>query len=332
MQPGDRPSPPPSPPPFPPPFPPTVTAKRDPHLTFAHGGHADFKGENGAVYNLVSARNVSFSAGFVYDDFNLPRKVVHGSHMGSAFWTLRTYCPSCDNWGPKRRSRIITVSFNASAKLPNAAVVRELGKEGSHRVVDGSGTWRADNVAVSMHGHGRTVVVTDGRWKFSVSSKEFPNAGANPGKFLLHVSVDTLYDADHDVVAPHGLIGQSYDGDLVGLDGAQDDYKNSGEEMTTTAQAEGAIEGVGADYKISHGFTTDFKYSRFDAESAAPRDLSTLKGKRVPLVSGGSAGAGTAPSLAGAAGDAKDASSDDEATADAITRSINRIHPQLASA
>ena len=40
--------------------------------------------------------------------------------------------------------------------------------------------------------------------------------------------------------------------------------------------------------------------------------------------------AGSAPSLA--EGGAADGSSDDETTADAIARSINRIHPQLAHA
>ena len=166
-----------------------ASARRDPHLTFAHGGHADFKGEHDAVYNFVSAANMSFNARFMYADFNLPRKVVHGSYIGAVYWTIRTWCPMCENWGPKRRSRILQVEFNASATQSNPAIVREVGKSQLFRVYDGAGTWKADNVAVSIHGHGRTVVVTDGRWKFSVTSKEFPNADANPGKFLLHVSI-----------------------------------------------------------------------------------------------------------------------------------------------
>ena len=142
--------------------------------------------------------------------------------------------------------------------------------------------------------------------------------------------MDTLYDADHDVVAPHGLIGQSFDGDNVGVDGAQDDYRNGGAEMSTSAQAEGAIEGTGADYKVASDFATQFRYSRFDADRAAPRDLSSLKGRRIPLAAGAGAGAGVSLSLAeGAAFDAADAVGDDETKADAIARSINRIHPQL---
>mmetsp|Transcript_29443 Transcript_29443/g.78174 ORF Transcript_29443/g.78174 Transcript_29443/m.78174 type:complete len:98 (+) Transcript_29443:826-1119(+) len=91
--------------------------------------------------------------------------------------------------------------------------------------------------------------------------------------------------------------------------------------MTTMAQAEGAIEGTGIEYKMASGFATDFKYSRFDAVKAAARDLKTLQGKRIQL---DLAGHGAASSLG-------ESSGDDETTADAITRAINRIHPQLNS-
>jgi hypothetical protein len=37
------------------------------------------------------------------------------------------------------------------------------------------------------------------------------------------------YEPEKDVVAPHGIIGQSYDGDGVGIDGATDEY--TGEEV-----------------------------------------------------------------------------------------------------
>lgn len=303
----------------------TTSVKRDPHLVFAHGGHADFKGEDGAVYSFVSATNMSFNARFAYADFNLPRKVVHGSYISAVYWTIRTWCPTCASWGPKRRPRILHVQFNASALQPNPASVYEVGKLETHHVYDAAGTWKADNVAVSIHGHGRTVVVSDGRWRFSVSSKEFPNAAANPGKFLLHVKVETLYDADHDVVAPHGLIGQSYDGDEVGVDGAQDDYRNAGEEMTTSAQAEGAIEGSAADYKLASGFATDFKFARFDAVKAPRRNISALIGRKFAVRPGHSSrevGAGTAPGL-------EEAADEPVSAAEAITRAINRIHPQL---
>merc|ERR1719201_1848231 len=67
-------------------------------------------------------------------------------------------------------------------------------------------------------------LVSTARWEVQAWSKRYPNPAANPGKALLNIKIDARYDADHDVVAPHGIIGQSFDGDGVGIDGAIDDY------------------------------------------------------------------------------------------------------------
>ena len=53
-----------------------------------------------------------------------------------------------------------------------------------------------------------------------------------------------------------------------------------GKEITTEAQAEGAIEGAGDDYKVADFFSTDFKYRRFGIAEAAPRNISTLSGAK----------------------------------------------------
>ena len=79
---------------------------------------------------------------------------------------------------------------------------------------------------------------------------------------------------------PHGIIGQSYDGDNMAVSGKTDDYTNR-VEVTTTAMAEGAIEGSAADYALSGAFDTGFKYSRFAkmrSDECAPRDVSKLTG------------------------------------------------------
>ena len=79
---------------------------------------------------------------------------------------------------------------------------------------------------------------------------------------------------------PHGIIGQSYDGDNMAVSGKTVDYTNR-VEVTTTAMAEGAIEGSAADYALSTPFETSFTYSRFakiGSDECAPRDVSKLKG------------------------------------------------------
>jgi len=76
-------------------------------------------------------------------------------------------------------------------------------------------------------------------------------------------------------VPPHGIIGQAWDGDGKAIDGEQDAWPESGE-FTTYAMAKGAIEGAPSDYKVATKYATDFKYSRFDATSAEPRNVAKL--------------------------------------------------------
>ena len=60
---------------------------------------------------------------------------------------------------------------------------------------------------------------------------------------------------------PHGIIGQSFDGDDVGVNGKQDPYTGAtpGPLLVTSAMAEGAIEGEAAEYKMPSKFATAFK-------------------------------------------------------------------------
>ena len=82
-------------------------------------------------------------------------------------------------------------------------------------------------------------------------------------------------------VAPHGIVGQSFDGDGIGIIGARDPVPRAGTNLTTTAMAEGAIEGTWRDYVMASEYDTAFKFSRFGATFAAPRDTTALTGERV---------------------------------------------------
>jgi len=251
-----------------------------------------------AWYNLLSAKNVSLNLLFVHAEFKNPNRLVHGSHMAQLAMVVRTVLTGT----------LFTVEFSATAAPPQKVIVR---KQASGKVVKivthGSGNFVFENLVVSVrerrhgvlgaHGwRGSVMLINTGRWLVETASKAFPNAKENPGKALLDVQLYPLYDVDHDVVAPHGLIGQSWDGDSVGVDGAQDDYTAA--EVTTKAMAEGAIEGVASDYEVEDKFATDFKYSRFDAVAAKPRDISLLKGaRRSGKMNSNMRGAGASPDL-----------------------------------
>ena len=66
------------------------------------------------------------------------------------------------------------------------------------------------------------------------------------------------------LVSPHGIIGQSFVPGLAARDGKLDNYTGAAE-VTTTAQAEGAIEGVYTDYEVK-AWSPYYMYSRFDAK------------------------------------------------------------------
>jgi len=285
----------PTPPPPPPPPPVPVSIVKDPHLSFAHGGKADFKGEHMSWYNLLSARNTSINILFVHAEFHNLNKLVHGSHMAQLAMTVRTMLTG----------RIFKIEFAATASPPYIVHVRDEAGAIVKSVTHGSGNFVYENLVVSVRGErkhgvfvgsrGAMALISTGRWMVEAASKPFPNAEKNPGKALLDVQLNPLYDADKDVVAPHGLIGQSWDGDNIGIDGAQDNYTAG--EVTTKAMAEGAIEGIAADYEMEDKFVTAFKFSRFDAVKAAPRDVSKLSGAKK---------SGAATTSAGAAPDVDD--------------------------
>ena len=64
----------------------------DPHITGAHGDKADVKGEDGGIYSLLSAEDVSLAVRFEHDDFHTPysKQLVHGSWVRAAFWVVRS--------------------------------------------------------------------------------------------------------------------------------------------------------------------------------------------------------------------------------------------------
>ena len=117
------------------------------------------------------------------------------------------------------------------------------------------------------------------QWEMVATRSPFPFEKLNRNQSLLDVSTKAMYDADHAVVAPHGIVGgQSFDGDDTAIDGARD--SRSSDKGITLAQAEGAIEGSMTNYKM-HGndpFSPSFTFSRFDLMAASPRNTTQMSG------------------------------------------------------
>jgi len=244
-------------------------ARKDPHLYLPHGGRADFRGANNVTFAMLSAKDLAFNVKFEEADFQWARRLVHGTKMSAAYWVVRT-----------STGKLLKIEYNATSKA--GGIVRETG----HRDVlikNDAPALVVDNVQISLADKKLSVVVA-GKWEVSAKISSFPfgNLLQNRYKKLLDIQIKALYKADNDVVAPHGIVGQGYDGDDVGISGRID--KDRSPESTTVAQAEGAIEGTWKDYALESNFATDFKFSRFDKIAAQPRDVSTLTGMKTTKI------------------------------------------------
>jgi len=233
---------------------------------------------------MLSAQNVSFNVKIEESDFHWSKRLVHGTKMSAAYWVVRT-----------NAGRVLRVEYNATSR--NGGLVSEKDHREVH-IRDSEPPLILDNVQVELIAR-KLVVTIAGKWRLSATRSAFPfgNLAKNRNKLLLDIQVEALYDADHDSVAPHGIFGQAYDGDNVGISGKVDTDRSG--ETTTAAQAEGAIEGTWLDYKLASPFSTAFKYSRFDELAAKHRDVEKLRGARMraPADAGGVVGATDVPAI-----------------------------------
>lgn len=234
----------------------------DPHLELAHGGKTDLRGEDGKVFVMHSSPNASFAVMTTESNFmqNFGKQKVNGSHFTKAFITL------CTNATGKLVH--ITVGAAVSPWSPPITTVEVVGETAAPRKIAAGSkynpTFTMEDVSVHAES-GSHVIVQGAGWEFGMVRRPLykplpmsktrhylnlriqPKAGARPAK-------------------AHGIIGQSF-GKVRKIDGKKDDYSNK-VEVTTSAQAEGAIDGVYTDYMINDPFETGFKYSRFDAAKA----------------------------------------------------------------
>lgn len=265
----------------------------DPHINFAHGGSADFRGKHNTVFNLLSHKNLSVNARFADAKYRDGERLITGTYMVDAFVTVVT-----DNgWqlrialyaGAKKVDHVEMAwhlpSTGALARSRNLTFVHAdtYAMEGDVQV-----QFNPPSPKEFKSGAGPTMIVTQkGRWRVQVATQKYYDeidsvaTKAEPiKKFRVDVEVQPLDPkVEKDAVAPHGIIGQSFDGDEIGVSGKNDDYSKEGE-IVTTAQAEGSIEGTWTDYVMSAPFATDFKYSRYDVKAAKPRNLDKLTGAR----------------------------------------------------
>ena len=268
----------------------------DPHLSFPNGGRADFRGSHRACYVFVSSAGFQFAPFFQEVDFlfTSPQGVlqlVHGTFMTSVFWRVRTSA-----------GRELLVRGNAMHKAELDVMVIPYGRmhtDASVEVVH-IGEWqRRQWDDVHIEARMLTASVETPLWQVNVTSK--PIYGLmepilnethyhgrwEPEQRRFDVTVRGVFPQPN----AHGIIGQSYRDSTV-RNGKLDEYgavstpelidsDGNGPEMTTSAQAEGAIDGSHADYKLQSPFSVDFAFSRYRVATAEPDKSTSGNNKRL---------------------------------------------------
>lgn len=237
-------------------------ANQDPHLSFKNNGVADFRGIDKAYWNFLSTKDVSVAVRTEEAIFKLHELKVNGSFLTEVHWAMRTdqgrwFNVSMlakelndANWG----WRMVKGACAAPGAPP---------KQGAFTMWKGRST-ECDNLKASIDV--ATLLVETPEWEFKVRGSRVFDRIAGP-HHRLDLSFTPLLDDSMLSVAPHGIIGQSFDGSNTPRMGRTDIYPDErvAGEFTTTAMAEGALEGDALDYRLAGPFETAFRYSRFDA-------------------------------------------------------------------
>ena len=269
------------------------------------------RGEHRAVYNLLSTPNVTMNMQMKAQSFASPwsRLRVNGTFASAASWVIRT---------PVTGS-LMRLSFNSY--LPHAAHIdvrragggppgRDPPGRWSSIGADGDDSWALDDDhtwVLALHDIKRPTVFVEGisvtlkkkelvvftpQWRMRAKSTfGYPHAGV----LRMNLGVTSLYPlCDHPGIAPHGILGQTFDCDGLAINGEEDSYEilddgrttrsrvsNAGGEVTTRAQGQGALEGVLQDYRLPSLFDISFPYSRFMADASKGfRNTSRVTGAR----------------------------------------------------
>lgn len=244
-------------------------AAMHPRLEFAHGGVADIAPPAGSVLNFLSAPNIALNVRFDAVQYLLPRpRLVNGTAPRGAFLTVRD-----------RRGRVIAVDIDADAPGFRVSVN---GKPDSFQY---AGEWRQFfEEGLRVYAKVKTVFARANGWEVNATRCRFLAPLDKSPISWLELTVRPLdavpaLRAVHGAstlgaIAPHGILGQSFDGDGVAVSGARDAFGN-GPLATPTARAEGALEGSLQDYVMGGPHGVSFRFSRFEADTEQPARSAT---------------------------------------------------------
>jgi len=229
-------------------------AFRDPHLVLARGGRADFRGRDGHLFAFFSAPGLAVNVKTEEATFGLGNLTVNGSFITEAHVVARV-------GGAKRKWANASFwaselnAFNTGWQFVN-------GSCGGRLFWMGLGLQRrCEELSIGIKYSSATFSVRG--WSITVRGNSVHSSTAGARHRLdLSLSADSRGVAARSL--PHGILGQSFSSP-VRREGKVDIYPTAPGRFTTSAQAEGAIEGSAAMYEVRSPYATDFAFSRFEA-------------------------------------------------------------------
>ena len=235
---------------------------------------------NNTYFSLLSAPGIQFAAKTMDTSFLLPRpQLVHGSFFTDVAFRFRG--TSGKEYGVTSSASNVSFSVFDAVKNTRIKTIVGIWKQ-----------WWQDGVRVLYKQN--TMHVRANGWEVNATRHPVYNWVAGPAHwrydFTIRYLDGTFFEQQHgrrsSTCYPHGVIGQSWDGDALGVNGRMDDYKykNNNPVVVTTANAEGAIEGEASHYALRSEFDVDsFRYGRYRKNSTsvcAPRNIASLSGSR----------------------------------------------------
>jgi len=232
---------------------------RDPHINFAFGGSADLRGRHNTLYNFLSAPGLSVNV--------KTEEAVFKMH-GGALTINGTFLTEAHITAQLSPQKLATASFIAAElssnnfgwQVVNGTCVGRPFKFGAHGKKDCFGLTMAMDYS--------SAIFAFRNWTMKVHGMHTCKGCLVSGA---EHRLDIGFSARGDAPSrdrPHGLIGQSYTRQEP-LNGKKDLYPWAGF-YTTSAQAEGAIEGTASDYEVLSAHASKFRFSRFDAMRGEP--------------------------------------------------------------
>ena len=204
-------------------------------------GHetADFRGEHGAIYNLVSGPGFAMNARIENATFTLHNATVHGTFFTEVYYVCQNHTAKhsapagiYNNWGYKSIAytcRGETTRYMRPSR--NSSCADEMAMTSEYASV---------TVQCNQYTARSTIRPVYNRIDGALRRMDFSIKGS---------------------MFTHGLVGQGFARPRAGK---RDVYPTRGE-FVTRAQAEGAIDGQGRDYIVKTPWSTEFAYSLFDS-------------------------------------------------------------------